>query len=212
MNGHLVDGDWLSLSDVAKMLGVHPSTVRNWSDEGILPVYRTSGGHRRFKRSEIELWAQTARQRKTVEPSHALQAAVSQIRVQIAEGRLEAEPWYQKLDEEARSQYRLSGGMLVRGLMNYLASGGDESSSEAHSLGYEYASRARRYKLSSVEATQAYLFFRNTLFEGIIDAYRGANVLSGAAWGDMLHKMYHFTDEILLSLLKTYGAFEDACK
>jgi excisionase family DNA binding protein len=200
--------DWLTLSQAAELLGVHSSTVRNWSDEGILPVYRTKGGHRRFKRGEVELWAQTARQQKTVEPSSAMQAAVGRIRVKIAEGRLEVEPWYRKLDEQARFQYRNSGNTLVRGLMQYLASGGQEDSSEAHSLGYEYVSRARRYGLSRVEAVQAYLFFRNTLLEGIVNVYGEANVLSGAAWADMLHKLHHFTDEILLSLLQTYDAFD----
>jgi len=30
------DSDWLSLSEAAELLGVHPSTVRLWSGEGIL--------------------------------------------------------------------------------------------------------------------------------------------------------------------------------
>jgi excisionase family DNA binding protein len=32
-------GDWLSLSEIATELGVHPSTVRNWADQGDLPVH-----------------------------------------------------------------------------------------------------------------------------------------------------------------------------
>ena len=42
--------EWLSLSDAAKLLGVHPSTVRLWSDKGALPVHKTQRGHRRYKR------------------------------------------------------------------------------------------------------------------------------------------------------------------
>ena len=53
--------DWLSLGEVAKILGVHPSTARNWSDQGVLPVHRTNGGHRRYLRSEVELWMQAQR-------------------------------------------------------------------------------------------------------------------------------------------------------
>ncbi len=45
--------EWLSLSDAAKLLGVHPSTVRLWSDKGVLPTHRTSGGHRRYRRNEV---------------------------------------------------------------------------------------------------------------------------------------------------------------
>ncbi len=32
---------WLSLKDAADLLGVHPSTVRLWSNKGLLPVHLT---------------------------------------------------------------------------------------------------------------------------------------------------------------------------
>ncbi len=202
--------EWLSLSDVAEILGVHPSTVRNWSDQGVLPVYRTGGGHRRYKRTEVELWSQTTRESRTIAPSNVMQAAVGQIRMQIAEGKLQAEPWYQKLDSEARIQYRMGGMALVGGLMAYLSSDdAKDGSSEAHSIGYEYASRARRYNLSTVEATQAYLFFRNNLLEAIMHVYQDANIPSSHAWGEMLRRVNHFTDEVLLALLQTFQAFEE---
>lgn len=35
-----VTDEWLSLSDAAEVLGVHPSTVRLWSDKGVLPVHK----------------------------------------------------------------------------------------------------------------------------------------------------------------------------
>jgi len=202
--------DWLSLSGAAGMLGVHPSTVRLWSDKGIFPVHRTSGGHRRYLRSEVELWMKTSSEKLVMEPASALQSAIGQMRMQIAEGRLEAEPWYQKLDDTARAQYRLSGMALVRGLMNSLSSDGADALSEAYALGYDYASRARRYGLSSVDATQAFLFFRNTLLEALVNAYEEARVPPGLAWGKMLNKIHTFTDQILVDLLKTYLAFEEA--
>ena len=45
--------EWMSLGDVAKLLGVHPGTVRKWSDQGMVPTHRTQGGHRRYMRSEL---------------------------------------------------------------------------------------------------------------------------------------------------------------
>lgn len=202
--------EWLSLSDVAGILGVHSSTVRLWSDKGILPVHRTSGQHRRYRRSEIELWVKTSREKHVMEPASAMQSAVGQLRMQIAEGRLEAEPWYQKLDADARNQYRLSGMTLVRGLMAYLASEESDAASEAYALGYDYASRARRYGLSSVDAARAFLFFRGGLMEALISSYGDARVPPGPAWGKMLNKLHAFTDQILMTLLETYHTFEEA--
>lgn len=201
--------DWLSLKDVAEMLGVHPSTVRAWSDKGILPVHRTQGGHRRFKRSEVSLWA-TSRGEQAIEPASVVQAAVRNIRLQISEGRLEAEAWYQKLDEAARAQYRQSARTLFQGLVNYLSSKEEEAASEAHSIGYEYASRARRFGLSNVDAARAFLFFRDALLQSVIQVYQEANIPSGEAWGEILRKVNAFTDLILLHLLETYRAMENA--
>lgn len=201
---------WLKLTEVAKILGVHSSTVRLWSDKNILPTHRTSGGHRRYLKSEIELWKNSTREVHELEPADAMQIAVGQVRMQIADGRLEAEPWYQKLDADARTQYRTSGGTLMRGLMSYVASQGADAANEAYALGYEYASRARRYGLNTVDATRAFLFFRNILLEAITNAYEGAHVPPGKAWGKMLTNLHSFTDQILLNLLQTYQIFEES--
>jgi len=201
-------GDWLSLSAAAELLGVHPSTVRLWSDKGLLPVHRTKGGHRRYKRNEVMLWAQTSREVRTVQPEDMMQSAIRNVRIQVTEGKLEAESWYQKLDDEARAQYRQSSRSLFQGLMNYLASSSEDAASEAFAVGYEYASRARRYNLSYVDATRAFMFFRNVLIESVMKVYSEANIPSGKAWEEMLGKMHTFTDQILISLLDTYQALE----
>jgi excisionase family DNA binding protein len=195
--------EWLSLSDAAKVLGVHPSTVRLWSDKGILPTHKTQGGHRRYRSTEISLWVETSRRSSEIEPESMMNEVIRNVRMQISEGRLEAEPWYQKLDEDARVQYRATSRSLFHGLMNYVASNGADASSEAYAIGYEYASRAHRYSLNYVDAAKAFLFFRNTLIESVIKVYGEANVPSGQT-AAIFRKMHVFTDEILISLLQTY--------
>jgi excisionase family DNA binding protein len=46
--------DWLTLGQAAWYLGVAQSTVRKWSDGGRLPAFYTPGGHRRFRRSDLD--------------------------------------------------------------------------------------------------------------------------------------------------------------
>jgi excisionase family DNA binding protein len=200
---------WLTLHEAAELLGVHPSTVRIWSDKGLLPVYRTHGGHRRYKRTEVLLWSVSSRGQQTVDPITVVRTAVRDIRMQISEGRLSQESWYQKLDESARAQYRQSAHSLFQGLINYLGTDGDGAVSEAHSIGYEYASRARRFGLNTLDATRAFLFFRDVLLQSVIKVYQEANVPSGQAWGEILHKVNAFTDLILLHLLETYHSMEN---
>ena len=202
------EDQWLSLHAAAELLGVHSSTVRIWSDKGLLPVYRTKGGHRRYKKSEVLLWAESSRGNQVIDPLSVVQAAVHNIRIQISEGHLESEGWYQKLDETARMQYRQSAHTLFQGLVNYLLSNGEANTAEAHSIGYEYASRARRFGLNSVEAARAFLFFRNVLLESVIQVYQEANAPSGRAWADILRRVNSFADSILLHLLETYQALK----
>lgn len=203
--------EWLSLSEAAALLGVHPGTVRLWSDKGKLPVHKTQGGHRRYKQSEILLWAESSSKsrQEAPGPEGMMQEVVKNVRLQISEGRLEAESWYQKLDEEARLQYRMSARSLFQGLVTYIASNGRDAASEAHAIGYEYASRARRYNLSYVDAARAFLFFRDTLVESVIKVYGEANVPARRAT-EMYTNIHTFTDDILISLLDTYQTLENA--
>lgn len=203
--------EWLSLRDAAQLLGVHPSTVRLWSDKGILPVHKTQGGHRRYRRREILLWAESSSKSReeALEPEGMMREVVKTVRMQISEGRLQEESWYQKLDEEARAQYRMSARSLFQGLMNYVASNGEDAAAEAYAIGYEYASRARRYNLSYVDAAKAFLFFRNSLVESVAKVYREAHVPAKQAT-EMYARMHAFTDEILISLLETYRKLENA--
>jgi excisionase family DNA binding protein len=200
--------EWLSLSKVASMLGVHPSTVRSWSDQGHLPAHRTQGGHRRFRRREVELWIQSHREDGLDEGHLVVQAALKNIRVKVSEGRLESEGWYEKMDEDARNQYRHSGRALLQGLLESLAAEGEYDNSEARSLGFEYASRGWRQGLTAAEASLAFLFFRNVLLEAMLTVYEESSIQTPKAWSDIFRKIYRFTDRIQITLLETYDAYQ----
>jgi excisionase family DNA binding protein len=200
--------NWLSLSDAADLLGVHPSTVRSWSDQGVLPVHRTQGGHRRYLRSEINLWMEAKRGGEVPELNLVVQSALRSTRFQISEGRLKDEVWYNKLDDEARQQYRISGRALLQGLINAITTTDPLDVPEAEALGYEYASRGHRYGLNSVEAAHAFLFFRNVLLDSTLAVLEAAAVRSPHAWSDMFRRMTDFTDRILMKLLETYDLYQ----
>lgn len=201
-------GEWLSLSEVASLLGVHPSTVRSWSNQGHLPAHRTQGGHRRFRRREVDLWIQSHREDGLDEGHLVVQAALKNIRVKVSEGRLESEGWYGKMDEDARNQYRHSGRALLQGLLESLAAEGEYDNSEARSLGFEYASRGWRQGLTAAEASLAFLFFRNVLLDAMLTVFEESTIQTPRAWSDIFRKIYRFTDQIQITLLETYDAYQ----
>jgi excisionase family DNA binding protein len=48
--------DWLTLGQAAKYLGVAQSTVRKWTDQKKVPAFKTPGGHRRYRRSDLDMF------------------------------------------------------------------------------------------------------------------------------------------------------------
>ena len=75
MGKDMVSGDqmgpMLTVREVARLLHIHPNTLRRWSDRGRIRAYRiTPRGDRRFKRGDIahflaELNAHSGDERKT---------------------------------------------------------------------------------------------------------------------------------------------------
>jgi excisionase family DNA binding protein len=48
------ESEWLTLGQAARFLGVAQSTIRKWSDQGRVPAFYTPGGHRRYRRADLE--------------------------------------------------------------------------------------------------------------------------------------------------------------
>jgi len=46
--------EYLTPGEVARLLHVSPKTVNRWAHEGRLPCLITLGGHRRFRRDQVE--------------------------------------------------------------------------------------------------------------------------------------------------------------
>ncbi|MFC1590678.1 helix-turn-helix domain-containing protein [Candidatus Omnitrophota bacterium] len=43
-----------SIAEASQYLGVFPLTLRNWEKKGKIRVFRTPGGHRRFRKSDLD--------------------------------------------------------------------------------------------------------------------------------------------------------------
>jgi excisionase family DNA binding protein len=55
-----IEPDWLTLGQAAKYLGVAQSTIRKWSDQGRVPAFYTPGGHRRYRRSDLDRFLESS--------------------------------------------------------------------------------------------------------------------------------------------------------
>ncbi len=196
--------DWLGLAATARLLGVHPSTLRGWADRGELPAHRTAGGHRRFLRSEIEVWAAS---QNAIQPSDLMllvQNAIGRTHLEVAEGRLNEHAWYRKLSPEQRDRYRQSSRLLLTNLVRCASLDAQQAEAEARSLGAQYARVGRETGLTLREAAEAYLFFREFLIESLFGLYETAGARSAHTWGELRRHVSNFTDVLLLAIIEAY--------
>ncbi len=47
-------------------------SLRNWSDKGLVPVYRTPGGQRRYRAADLDAAVNSWRGRSPLESAHEL--------------------------------------------------------------------------------------------------------------------------------------------
>ncbi|MGH2379403.1 MAG: helix-turn-helix domain-containing protein [Candidatus Limnocylindria bacterium] len=57
-----------NVSEAAAHIGVSAASLRKWSDQGLVPVYRTPGGQRRYSPEDLEEFISSMRQPATRPP------------------------------------------------------------------------------------------------------------------------------------------------
>ncbi len=140
---------WLSLSQAAKLIGVHATTLRHWADQGHIHCFRTAGGHRRFRYDDIvavlrdgmkdtetahflskeqpDETTSTAKQ-ATATAKQATATATNQIMQQAlghTRGKIETRGphlahWYYAFDEAGRERKRQEGRQLFALSIQYV--------------------------------------------------------------------------------------------
>jgi len=168
---------WLSLSDAAKRLNIHPTTLRRWANNGDIPVMVTPGGHRRFSSVDIEQFAQNRRglhRVRGIEQVWADRALTVTRQELVQQNKL---PWLDAIDEEDRQRSRTVGRQLMALTLQYISNGEDENLlDEARNIGYEYGHHCQQMGMPLTDALQASMFFRDTMIETALTLPENVNI------------------------------------
>lgn len=197
--------DWLSLSETADILGIHPSTLRSWADQGRVPVHRTAGGHRRFKKREIELWSKAHHNAEPIQFEQVIQQTLRSTRLHIAEGRLEKEGWYQKLGQEELEMFRLASRRVLQTVILFVASSQPEDhEADVQALGKDYARMGLKAGWQLRDILEALQFFEEFFMDSFFNHYEQAGVASAKAWGKMRRRVSRFMHQLTLSIVDAH--------
>ena len=192
---------WLSLHEASQMLGVHPSTLRQWADTGKIATVRTPGGHRRFAESVV---------RDLLEPEPLPPSGVELLfqsaRLEVSGGKLSEQGWYQRLDETDKAEHRELGRQLLSMVVQYLTQPSDRPAilEDARALGRSYGERSLVNKLTLTEAVRAFLYFHDFLTDGVIQMAGTARQRETIDLIGTCQQIDEFTDEVMLAMLGVY--------
>jgi excisionase family DNA binding protein len=205
------EDEWLSLREAAELLGMHPATVRLWADRNELPSRRTNGGHRRFRRADIEARLRLEADRKPRPAAQLLvQSVLGRVRFAFTDGTLNTLPWYEHFDDTAREAYRSLGRRVLEMLLRALNDGtsSEELRSEAVRLGVEYGSVTRDSHVPVADAVRAFLYFRSLVDESVIQLaeVQGGRDHPDIPWAESLYQIQALTNEILPALIEAAQA------
>ncbi len=137
---HIIEETWFYLSEAARYLGVHFTTLRRWADMGEVECIRTPGGRRRFSQRALEAFLQRKSQSQPKQLTEGEESsvdlavhqpvhehAVDHTRQEFQSFTHSSNSWIYRLSEEQRLQMRGTGHRLMALLLQY--SSRDESSS-----------------------------------------------------------------------------------
>ena len=187
------------------MLGVHPSTLRQWADSGKIPTVRTPGGHRRFAESDVRALLEP----EPLQPSGVqllVQSALGRTRLEVSGGKLGEQDWYLRLDETDKAEHRELGRKLLSMVMQYLTETLDRQSilEEARMLGRSYGERSLINKLTLTQAVRAFLYFHDFLTDGVIQMSETVGQKVNIDLINTYQQINVFIDEVMLAMLDVY--------
>lgn len=192
------------------MLGVHIGTVREWADAGILPSYRTPGGHRRFSSLDIYTFLKQRQQKNGPgTPSSVAAQALGLVRQELHSHPIAQLGWFQHLEidpaRQLNNRQKEFGQRLLACVVSFVEEPGHRETllDEGKAIAREYGRNLAQSGLSAGNAARATIHFRQLILKTVLD------VKLGSRTGDeedarLFQRASSFVDEILLAILDAY--------
>jgi excisionase family DNA binding protein len=206
-NGKLsLETNWLSLQEASHLLGVHPSTLRQWADSGKIPTVRTPGGHRRFAEPDVRALLEP----EPLQPAGVqllVQSTLGKVHMEIETGRMASQAWYQRFNEEGKNEWREMGRRLLNLVVKYLTQSDQRQVvlEEGRALGRFYGAHNKARGLSLTEEVQAFLFFQDILVEGVLQMSDAVGAKGHIDLLSTYFQIINFQNQVLLAMLEAYN-------
>lgn len=197
---------WLTIEAACRILGVDQSTLRRWSDEGKVPVFRTPGGHRRYREEDLRtLQRGESRARRRMSRQVLTNLSMSGYEADYLR-QAHSRRWFRAYNREQLEELRASGRHLVDLAVRSISGRGDRQQliDEGQTIGRRYGALAGEAGLSAEEAVEAFLFFRYPVIQAVTRFIEEENLPARRA-GKTFVEISQFLDQVLLATVAAYG-------
>ncbi len=205
-----VVSQWLTLTEAARLLGVHPATLREWADAGQVPSFRTPGGHRRFRSADLRAFLVRAgsghpETQAMLDTAARLENVLVQTRQELRRLPTDETSWYQAFDEAGRERQRALGRQLFAFALQFVTRPEQhhELLAQARQLGRAYAESSLHYGISLLQTVRAFQYFRENLLRALVNP-ETATVASLREDAELRQNIDAFLNEVLYGLIATY--------
>lgn len=201
---------WLTLTEAARLLGVHPATLREWADAGQVPSFRTPGGHRRFRSADLRAFLLRAGSSQPgtqglLDTIARLEDVLVQTRQELRRLPTDETSWYQAFDEAGRERQRALGRQLFAFALQLITHPDQQAEllAKARELGQEYAESSLRYGISLLQTVRAFQFFRENLLRALVNSETATEV-SLQEDAQLRRSIDTLLNEVLYGLIATF--------
>jgi excisionase family DNA binding protein len=193
--------NWLSLTKAAKLIGIHPSTLRRWSDDGRIPTSRTEGGHRRFERSVIEQYIAEQEEKKIAPP-----LPLAPPFLPSPQSPNLSPTWRDHFQGNNLQEVRHLGQRLLGLLMEYVTRQNEDKRflAESRHIGRTYGRETAEAGLAMLDMVEAFLFFRSRFTEMTIQLPAFPRAGDDAEMRRLHSRIARFMNEVLLGAIEGY--------
>ncbi len=199
----------MGITQAAKLLGVHPLTLRSWAEKGYVPHYRTPGGHRRFRRDELlafiaEMNQGTPEDTVAAAAHHAVRQAISTL--SDADSLQPVNRQKLATTEPQKQAMRQSGQKLLQLTLQYVSgTEGEQVLGSARDIGRTYGAFTAQHGMSICEAVATFNFFQSTIINATFESQ--AIDISNP---QLYRRLNRFFNETLLATVRAAEGAEQA--
>lgn len=204
-------GGWLSIREACAFLGVDQSTLRRWTNDGRVPVFKTPGGHRRYSRDDLRALV-VGNPHKVSRSRVSRQELTSRTLSAYQDDYLKAareQKWFRAFGATSQEEHRRIGRRLVDLAIRYAASPGhaeerSELLDEGRKIGEHYGMSSARAGLSTSETIEVFLYFRYPVVKALLDVIEKEGLPARRA-SRLFIGIDDFIDEVLIAMIRAHS-------